>query len=369
MSKRAAVAGCVLALSAVTAAQGPRYPVPPPLLDAPIAGARAQVADLMKAKRIPGLSVAVARTGEVVWSEGFGFADLEQGVPVTTLTRFRLGSVSKVLTVAGVARLVEDGALDLDAPVQRYVPHFPVKPWPVTTRQLTGHLSGIRHYADADFTGPLSLPRHYPTLAAAVALFQDAPLQFQPGTQYGYSTYGFTLVSAVVAGASHQEFLTFMQRAVFDRLGLRYTGADHPDAIVAHRTAFYELPEGGAVRNAPRVDSSYKWAGGGLLSTAEDIARFGSAHLQPGFLRQQTLDLLFTSQRLADGTETGVGIGWRSGKDARGRRILHHGGTIDGGRAMLMMFPESGVVVAMLSNMLARFGEEDAIALGERFIP
>ena len=112
---------------------------------AAITKARALVAELVRAQEIPGLSVAVARKGTVVWSEGFGLADVESGVPVTPLTRFRAGSVSKVLTAAGVAKLVEEGRLDLDAPVQRYVPEFPKKPWPITTRQLAAHTAGIRH--------------------------------------------------------------------------------------------------------------------------------------------------------------------------------------------------------------------------------
>lgn len=330
--------------------------------------ARASVIDLVKAKQIPGFSVAVARNGEIVWSDGFGLADMEKGVLVTPLTRFRLGSVSKMLTAAAVARLVEDGKLDLDAPVQRYVPDFPEKPWPITTRQLTGHIAGVRHYLERDFTGVLNGAPHFDTVSAGLKIFCDDPLLFEPGTNYAYSSYGWNLVSAVIEGASKQDFLTFMQSSVFDPLGLRHTSSDHVRMIIPQRTAFYSRTRQGVLVNALHVDNSYKWAGGGFVSTAEDIARFGSAHLRPGFLRQTTLDLLFTSQKLKSGKETGVGIGWRTGVDKQGRRILHHGGTIEGGRAMLMMFPESKVVVVMLSNLLADFGEQEAIQIGEMFI-
>ncbi len=356
--RRMAVGAVLLfALASVLGAQTPE-----------ILKARALAAELVKSKQIPGFSVAVARGGTIVWSEGFGLANVEHNAAVTAQTRFRLGSVSKVLTAAGVARLVEEGKLDLDAPVQRYVPDFPNKQWPVTTRQVAGHIAGIRHYQAKDFSGPLAGNPRFESVTKSLAIFKDDPLLFEPGSSYAYSSYGWNLVSAVIEGAAKEEFLAYMQRAVFDPLGLRSVSADHVDRIIPNRTAFYQLT-GDGLRNASYIDASYKWAGGGFLASAEDVARFGSAHLAPGFLKQATLDTLFASQKLASGKETGVGIAWRSGVDKQGRKILHHGGTIEGGRAMLMMFPESKVVVVLLSNMLASFGEQDAMQIGALFIP
>lgn len=363
------VAVLACALSCLWAQPSARYPIPPESIrygDA-IRHAREIATELVAAKKIPGLSIAVGRNGTVIWSEGFGLVDVEKGVPVTPLTRFRLGSVSKVLTAAGVARLVEDSKLDLDAPVQRYVPAFPAKPWPVTTRQLAGHIAGIRHYAN-DFNGPLKGAPHFESVSKGLVIFANDPLLFEPGTQYAYSSYGWNLISAVIEGAAGEEFLAYMQRAVFEPLGVRSLTADHVDRIIPQRTSFYARSRDGVLRNASYSDNSYKWAGGGFLGTAEDLVRFGSAHLQPGFFRQPTLDLLFTSQVLSSGKPTGVGIAWRTGVDGSGRRILHHGGSLDGGRAMLMMLPESGVVVAMLSNIYVDFGEKDAIRIGELFM-
>ena len=344
------------------------FPGTGPLDAAAIMKARALVAELVSSQEIPGLSIAVARRGTVVWSEGFGLADAESGVPVTPLTRFRAGSVSKVLTAAGVARLVEEGKLDLDAPVQRYVPGFPKKPWPITTRQLAAHTAGIRHYTEADQARIKGAP-HFSSVREGLALFQDDPLLFQPGTSYSYSSYGWSLVSAVVEGASGQEFLGFMNARVFEPLGLRSIVPDHVDVIVPGRTRFYarEAP-GRPLEHAPYVDESYVWAAGGFLATAEDLVRFGSAHLQPGFFKQNTLDLLFRGESLIPQSKTSVGIGWRIGTDAQGRRILHHAGASVGGRAALLVFPDSGVVVAILSNVLAGFGDGDAQRIGSLFI-
>lgn len=333
-----------------------------------IAQGRAVVEQLMAARGLPGFSIAVARDGIVVWSEGFGFADVEQGVSVTPLTRFRLGSVSKTLTAAGVARLVEEGKLDLDAPIQRYVPDFPQKPWPITTRQLANHSAGIRHYAPTDFTGPLKGAPHFDSIKKALAIFQDDPLLFQPGTSYSYSSYGWNLVSAVVEGASREEFLTYMQRSVFEPLGLRGVSADQLNAVIPHRTRFYARDSTGKLQHAPHVDNSYKWAGGGFLATADDLVRFGSAHLQPGFFKKEGLDVLFTPHvKMPDG-RTGVAVAWRVGTDSHGRRILHHGGSIEGGRSMLMIYPDSKVVIAMLANLQTDFGEQDAQKIAAPFV-
>jgi serine beta-lactamase-like protein LACTB len=369
----AALAGTLLLTGAPPAAAQahPIYPMPAPstLDGAAIEQARAQVQELVRVKQVPGASVAVARDGVIIWSEGFGLADVEQGVPVTPLTRFRLGSVSKVITAAAVARLVETGALDLDAPIQRYVPDFPQKPWPITTRQLASHSAGIRHYLARDdaFPGLLAGNPHFASITAGLAIFKDDPLLFEPGTRYAYSSYGWNVIAAVIEGASRQEFLTFVQQHVLDRLGLRAIGPDHVRAIVPNRTRFYTRDEQGRLLNAPYIDSSYKWAGGGFLGNAEDLVRFGSAHLQPGFLRQETLDQLFTP-RMPIGGGTSVGIGWRIGRDADGRRILHHGGTIEGGRALLLLFPDAKVAVAILTNALVDVREADAQRLGALFI-
>ena len=301
----------------------------------------------MEANAIPGLSVAVGRDSEVIWSEGFGYSDLTHDVRVTPATKFRVGSVSKPITAAAIGVLLEEGALDLDAPVQTYVPSFPDKQWPVTTRLLAGHLGGIRHYeGDENFSSV-----RYPTVLSGLAIFQDDPLINEPGTEYSYSSYAWNLISAVIEGASGEAFLDYMDRVVFDPLAMEHTVAGHTDSIIPNRTRFYTLSPTGEVLNAPYVDNSYKWAGGGFLSTPEDLLRFANGHLEPGFLQAETLELLFASQRTRDGTETGYGLGWRSSTNSRGERIVSHGGGSVGGRTMLTMNRDNGLIVAIVANL------------------
>ncbi|HEX7181133.1 MAG TPA: serine hydrolase domain-containing protein [Thermoanaerobaculia bacterium] len=318
----------------------------------------------------PGLSAAVAVDGKVVWAEGFGLADVENQVPVRPEVRFRLGSVSKLLTAAAAVRLVEQGKLDLDAPVQRYVPSFPEKGpdkgQPVTARQLAGHLAGIRHYNVQDFARP---PKAYARLSDGLEIFKDDPLVHPPGTGYLYSSYGYNLLGVAVEGASGKDFASAVDELVLQPLGLRGTVLDRPEAVLEWRARPYARDSGGNLKNAPAIDSSYKWPSAGYLSTAGDLVRFASAHLGDGFLKPETRGLLFTSQRTASGEETGVGIGWRIGKDSAGRRFLHHGGAIEGGRAFLLVYPDQRVAVALLTNLSgARFAEGEAQELAQIFM-
>jgi CubicO group peptidase (beta-lactamase class C family) len=313
----------------------------------PIQASRRLIQEIMGAEGVPGASVAVGIGGEIVWAEGFGWANLELGVPVTTLTKFRVGSVSKTFTASAVGLLLERGQLDLDAPVQTYVPEFPEKRWPVTTRQLGGHTAGIRHYRG----GEMLSSRAYPTVESGLEIFAEDTLLFEPETAYSYSSYGWNLLSAVLEGASGESFLEFMRDEVFEPLGLRHTVADHNDSIVAHRTEFYEQGPNGAVVNAPYVDNSYKWAGGGFLSTPEDLVRFGQSHMGPGFLRAETLEVLQAPQNLRNGESTNYGIGWRTGTQEDGDMTLGHSGGSVGGTTLLVLVPEHDLVVAGVVNI------------------
>ncbi len=313
--------------------------------------ARAVAKELL-GRGIPGLAVAVAVDGRIVYSEGFGFADLEERVPVWPTTKFRIGSVSKPLTAVALVQLVEQGKLDLDAPIQKYVPSFPDKGAPITTRMLAGHLGGIRHYKDDENLSA----KHYNNVLEGLKIFKDDPLVAPPGTKFSYSSYGFNLLSAVVQGASGQDFLSYMHEHVFEPLGLRSTVEDQPAEIIEQRARFYTQPKDKHVLNAPFVDNSYKWAGGGFLSSAEDLVRFGSALLQPGFLKRDSLQLLFTPQKTKDGQETKYGMGWFIGKSTSGQKILEHSGGSVGGTSELILYPDAHMVVAMVTNFASDEG-------------
>jgi len=314
---------------------------------------------------IPGLALAVAVDGKIVYSESFGYADLEERVPVWPTTKFRIGSISKPLTATALMQLVEAGKLDLDAPVQKYVPSFPDKGAVITVREVAGHLGGIRHYHEDE----MEIQRHYDNVLDGLKVFENDPLVAPPGTKFSYSSYGYNLLSAVIQSASGEPFLTYMQQHVFTPMGLVHTAADQNTEIIEQRSRFYELAKDGHPENAPYVDNSYKWAGGGFLSTAEDLVRFGSTMLEPGFLSAESLKTMFTPQKTKSGEPIVYGIGWSIHKSESGRNVYEHSGGSVGGTSQLIVYPQDHLVVAMACNLTdGKWKREEVEAVAEKFV-
>lgn len=311
-----------------------------------VAGVRARIQAWMAERNLPGVSVAVGVEGVVVWAEGFGWADLEQGVPVTPQTRFRIGSASKGLTSAAVGLLYERGVLDLDLPVRTYVPTFPEKEWPVSTRQLMGHVAGVRHYeVDEAYSA-----RHFDTVVDALGVFASDPLLFEPGSQYAYSSYGWNLVGAAVEGAAGEPFLDFMRHEVFAPLGMRETVPDDVSRIIPDRARFYVRDSDGLLRNERFVDQSNKWPSGGFLSTPSDLVRFGFAMMDGDLLDPETVEVLWTPLRLTTGDVAASALGWAVA-ELRGRRVVASPGSSIGGNTAFVLFPDQGVVLTVMSNV------------------
>jgi serine beta-lactamase-like protein LACTB, mitochondrial len=304
---------------------------------------------------LPGLSVAVARDGEIVWTEGVGWADVEDRKPVTPRTQFRLGSVSKTLTAAAVALLYDRGRIDLDAPVQTYVPAYPQKPWKVTTRQLMGDIAGVhRIRGDGNDNPPGG---ECASLTDALATFADEPLLFEPGTRYRFSTYGWILLSAIAEAAAKERLGRFMTRDILEPLGMKSTVLDDA-AEVPDLTSSY-IPRANmrtklGVRKGMRLNNSCLAGAGAFFSTPSDLVRFGSAMLKPGLLKAETIALLQTPLQLKSGASTDFALGWKvervqvAGAPAR---MVAHRATPNGGTVALLMFPDHGVVVAAASNI------------------
>ncbi len=307
----------------------------------------AYVAQEMARYAIPGLSVVIAKDNRIVYEKGFGFADLENKVPFTPQTVSRIGSVSKTFTATAVLQLVERGKIDLDAEVQTYLPTFPKKPWPITVRELLCHQGGIRHYTNDN---EMLSAVHYDTVEAAMAVFKDDPLVGEPATKYSYSTYGYTVLSRIVEVASGESFGDYVRRHIVEPLKLGQTGLDENRRIVEHRARWYTKSETGPVENAPAVDLSNKWGGGGMISTVEDLVAYAAAFDSDRLLKRETIKRMFTAQTTRDGKATTYGLGWGVGADDGGRRrIMHSGGSV-GATALLAKFPDQGITVAVLVN-------------------
>jgi CubicO group peptidase (beta-lactamase class C family) len=309
------------------------------------------VSSFMSANSVPGIGAAVVLDGEPVWSAGFGMSDLEDSAPATSSTLFRLGSISKPITATAILQFWERGKLDLDAPVQKYCPAFPQKEWPITTRELLGHLGGIRHYnPDGKGDIPEDSARHFASMEESLRIFAADPLAAKPGTEFHYSTYGYTLLGCVLEGASSQKYVDFVRENIFKPAGMAQTQADDFFAVIPHRTRWYHKDKSGIVHNAGVLDSSYKIPGGGLISSADDMAQFEAAILADKFLKRSTRDVMWTSLKTADGKPTGYGLGWGI-SDKLGVHMAAHTGGQQGTSTAFAVVPDRRAGVVVLANM------------------
>jgi CubicO group peptidase (beta-lactamase class C family) len=319
-------------------------------------GKRAQletvISRFMAANSIPGVSVAIIENGAVEWSAGFGSADLENLVPATSHTLYRLASISKSITATAALVLWQQGKLDLDAPVQKYCPAFPQKDAPITTREVLGHLGGIRHYkSDSQDDPEVGNTKHFRNpIQGGLDFFKNDPLVAKPGAEFHYSTHGFTLVGCVIEGASGESYVDYVRKNVLVPAGMTHTVGDDRFAIVPFRTRFYSKDKSGAITNADFLDSSYKIPGGGWLSSADDMAQFEVAMLNDRLVTRSTRDLMWTPLKTTDGKEDGYALGWGTGTGPGVPDVGHTGGQ-QGTSTHFMIVPERRAGVVVLINL------------------
>lgn len=295
--------------------------------------------------RIPALSVAIGAGDAPIWTKAWGYSDLENSVRATPETVFRLASISKTFTAVAAMKLVEEGKLRLDSPVQDYV-KFPKKHWPITVRQVLCHQSGIHHYRGPDFDST----RHWNSVKESLDAFARDPLEFEPGTKYLYSSYAYDLLGAIVEEVADYPYADAIRRMVLEPSGMTNTYVDDVFAIIPHRARGYRLRKDHTVENCKLTDTSNKIPAGGWLSNATDLVKYGRALLGDKLLKAQTLQLMLERQHLKDGSATGYGLGWNLA-EVGGVPVYQHSGGQQGTRTHLLIAPAQRVVIAALANM------------------
>ncbi len=296
----------------------------------------------------PGMMAAAARGGCLVWSDAAGHADLEQEVALGTDTRMRIGSVSKTLTAALAARLIEAGRMTADGDVRTWVPELPERDPAITPAMLATHTSGIRHYDFSDYAEANNV-RYYERLSDALAVFAEDDLLASPGEAFHYTSFGYNLLGVAAARATGTSFGEALATHVTEPLGLHDTTIDHPLQIVPRRTRFYTVIDGGGVINTIWRDSSDYYPAGGLLSTATDLARFTHAVFAGDFLGDEGDRLVTTPATLASGEELTYTFGWQR-RTVDGQLRYEHGGETNGAYAQVAWFPELDLAVAGIAN-------------------
>ena len=306
---------------------------------------RKVVETYMAEQGVVGCSIAIGERGEVVFEEGFGYSDLENLVTAKPETIYRLASISKSITATSVMQLVEQGKIDLDADIRKYVPEFPEKKHIITTRHILSHLSGIRHYKDAE----VQSKKRYTSVEGSLAIFKEDPLLQEPGETFSYSTYGYTLLARLVEKVSGEKYPDYLRKHIFDSAGMSTAGVEDLIAIVPNRARGYMKGRNGEPRNSNYADISYKWGGGGLVTSAPDLCRFGIAIINNTLTKEETRKEMWTEQKLNDGSGTRYGLGW-SVRTLGDRRMFGHSGAQQMVRTLLMVFPDDETVIAILTN-------------------
>ena len=300
----------------------------------------------LTSEQIPGMAISVSQKGKMIWSEGFGYADVAAKKKVNaSATKFRVASISKTITALAMAKLADENKLDFDASLYTYVPDFPRKKFDFTVRQVGGHIAGIRHYNGNEF-----LLNKKMSIVEGLAIFKNDSLLFEPGTNYKYSTYGWNLLSVVVQNAAGEDYNEYMKKVVFSPLQMKNTSLGYSDKEMPNRTLFY-VKENGQIKIGPAVSNEFKAAGGGFISTSEDLILFGNEIINPKTVSKTAIAELVKPQITTKGKKTnyGIGIGVINVKNNT-LRYSHSGGGV-GATAFLMMYPEKDMVISILTNL------------------
>jgi serine beta-lactamase-like protein LACTB len=306
----------------------------------------------VQTQQLVGLSVAVAKDGEVLVESHLGYQDREARITVGEQTMYRWASISKPVTAVAAMQLAEAGKLDLDADVRTLVPEFPEKPWPVTTRQLLCHQGGIVHYSNGTVVvTPLTetVVNPYQDVILALCRFKESPLVNEPATAFSYSTHGYILASAVVERAADEKFWPFVRDRVAKPSGMSSFRPDYQWEQIEHRAVGYRKGRDSEIVRSTDTDVSWKLGGGGFISTVGDLSRFSIALMDNRLVKQRTFVDMCTGQKLKSGESTDYGLGLGVGR-INGKLMATHSGGQEKAATYLLMVPTERLSIAVMCN-------------------
>jgi CubicO group peptidase (beta-lactamase class C family) len=336
----------------------------------PAAEARAATDRLVRAymrdQRVPGVSIAIVVGDRLVYVRGFGWASLEDSVPVSTQTLFPSASTAKLLTATAVAQLVERGALALDQPIETHCPAYPPKRWPVTLGQLLVHQGGVRPSGAADVFNRV----HYGSVQAAVAAFAGDTLVAPPGTKEIYSNAGYVLLACTVEGASGEPFDRYLRTHVLRPAGMNATQQASLYRVVAHRSGAYMVRTAANTRaweglwtpahlaeteldvpfRADPVDESFATGASNYLTSPSDLARLMIALNGDGLLGRDMRKAMFSGHPTADGKSTGRGFGWLVSPSKEGV-VARLAGSVWTGSSAVLFLPDRRFAAVVSTNL------------------
>jgi CubicO group peptidase (beta-lactamase class C family) len=347
---RFAVIGCLaLFLVATGAAREAAKPQPPAAL------VDAAVRRQMREQKIPGVSIAVVRGGEILKASGYGLSNLELRVPVRLQTVFPAGSITKQFTATAIMMLVEEGKLALDDHLTTFFPDAPPAWKPITVRHLLTHTSGIPDIfggtEDSLYTkGVVDFHRDYSEEDLERA-FAAQPLDFEPGSRWSYSNAGYQLLGFVIRRVTGQDYATFLRERILLPLGMTQTTIFSYAKVIPNRASGYDLVNGEWMNTAawPAV-SLLNNADGSLLTTPLDLAKWSAALDTERLLKRSSLEAMWKPVDQDDASAYPAGIGWFIGS-AHGHRVVFHTGGGFGFNASISRYLDDGITIIVMTNI------------------
>jgi CubicO group peptidase (beta-lactamase class C family) len=327
----------------------------------------------MRARHIPGVSLAIIRDGKIVKTQGYGVANLELNVPATSATVFEIGSNTKQFTAAAIMMLVEEGKIRLDDKITKYFPDAPETWNGITIRHLLTHMSGIQNHVAVP--GYLNIfktsitSETTPARDELVRMFFKLPLEFQPGETWAYDNTGYYLLGIIIEKASGKTYWQFLDERIFKPLGMVATRNTEPTPLVPNRASGYEWVKD-HFENRAVLAAFVAFSAGSILSTVEDMAKWDTALYTEKLLRRSSLDQIWTAAKTKDGADASFdyGFGWFL-DSYHGHRLIQHSGGTPGFSSLIYRFVDNKLTIVILTNHSDTIIDPWAIDLAGRYIP
>jgi D-alanyl-D-alanine carboxypeptidase len=297
-------------------------------------------------QKVASYAVAVVKDGRLILARGYGFADLENSVPATAETVYRLGSITKQFTALAILQLAEQGKLSVDDELTKFLPDYPTGARKVTVQQLLNHTSGIKSYTNQ--RNFMKLARQDHSHEELLAFFKDEPFEFEPGVKWRYNNSGYYLLGMIIEKASGKSYADYLHEHIFQPLGMSATRYGNLRPIIARRAAGYTLDDGELVNDDP-LSMTAPGAAGALVSNVLDLIKWHQALEAGQLLSAKSYEAMYQATKLADGTTQPYGYGWGL-SDVAGHRKISHGGGINGFSTMIARYPQDRLAVIVLSN-------------------
>lgn len=323
---------------------------------------QSQLDEIVSEKMVVGVAAGYSVDGVIIEQIAAGYADQKAKKKFELTTKVRMASIAKPMTALAIMQLVEQEKIDLDAPIQNYIPDYPTHAeTQITVRHLLSHTSGIAGYKDGKESNTTT---EYRSLYDALSLFKDRDLLFEPGTQYSYTTYGYTVLGAILEAVTKQTFEAYMHEHIFTKAGMENTGVKKYGIALENESKLYSRKNGkGKAKPAQENNLSNRIPGGGFYTTVADMLKFGNAVIDHIFVKKETLEVMREHHSL-EKENNAYGFGWflYNPKPNEGAIIGHSGGQT-GSTSFLFIVPEKRAVSIILANTSRAGSSIDPIAV------